>query len=249
MQKFIAIGSFEFAWEQNEISITFHSQWKKKCEWNGHLKRQCYIHHRIYQVYPKKYVQGFPCALLCLLSFGTRWFFYPYPSGLLHKHWRNLMIAAVVMKHPWRIWVNTMIGVKYGFDSVQAAYLNRTEVGEYLLHLYVIEDGENDSLYSYINKDGVFVLGGRMYLTPNPAKHITTLLRYQSWYGLIQWEEALLCNASSHWQSPYPVWSLHTNPLGIHNMTTTKQSTTKPCGYSVGYTFRIWWLCRSTLVE
>ena len=28
-------------------------------------------------------------------------------------------------------------------------------------------------------------------------------------YGLHQWEEALLCNASSHWLSPYPEWSLN----------------------------------------
>ena len=34
------------------------------------------------------------------------------------------------------------------------------------------------------------------------------VLRHQSGYGLNQWEEALLCNASSHWPSPYPKWSL-----------------------------------------
>ena len=28
------------------------------------------------------------------------------------------------------------------------------------------------------------------------------------WYGLNQWEGALLRNASSHWLSPYPDWSL-----------------------------------------
>ena len=30
-----------------------------------------------------------------------------------------------------------------------------------------------------------------------------------SGYGLGQWEEALLCNAFSHWPSPYPEWSLY----------------------------------------
>ena len=34
--------------------------------------------------------------------------------------------------------------------------------------------------------------------------------RDHSGYGLCQWEELLLCNASSHWQSPLPEWSLHT---------------------------------------
>ena len=30
-------------------------------------------------------------------------------------------------------------------------------------------------------------------------------------YGLCQWENALLCNAFSHWQSPYPEWCLWLN--------------------------------------
>ena len=32
--------------------------------------------------------------------------FHPYPSGLLHGHWGNHMIAPVPVKQPWRIWVN-----------------------------------------------------------------------------------------------------------------------------------------------
>ena len=38
---------------------------------------------------------------LCL---GIFWWFYPYPSGLLHWHWGNLMIAPVPVKQPWNIW-------------------------------------------------------------------------------------------------------------------------------------------------
>ena len=30
---------------------------------------------------------------------------YLYPSGLLHWHWGNHMIAPVPVKQPWRIWV------------------------------------------------------------------------------------------------------------------------------------------------
>ena len=31
---------------------------------------------------------------------------YPYPSGLLYQHWGNHMIAPVLVKQPWRIWIN-----------------------------------------------------------------------------------------------------------------------------------------------
>ena len=34
--------------------------------------------------------------------------------------------------------------------------------------------------------------------------------RNHSGYGLSQWKEALLCNASSHWRIPYPEWYLNT---------------------------------------
>ena len=47
---------------------------------------------------------------------------------------------------------------------------------------------------------------------PPPPKCYTS--RDHSWYGLSQWEEALLCNASlllcnasTHWPSPYPKWA------------------------------------------
>ena len=33
--------------------------------------------------------------------------------------------------------------------------------------------------------------------------------RDHSGYGISQWEEALWCNASFHWLSPYPKWSLN----------------------------------------
>ena len=39
--------------------------------------------------------------------------------------------------------------------------------------------------------------------------------RYHSWYGLSQWEKALLCNASSHWPSPCPEWSLLVGKVNI----------------------------------
>ena len=45
------------------------------------------------------YISSFPCRFL--------WNIYPYPSGLLHWCWGNHVIAPVLVKQPWRIWVNT----------------------------------------------------------------------------------------------------------------------------------------------
>ena len=52
-----------------------------------------------------------------------------------------------------------------------------------------------------------------MMPTLSPLVHIGGVYicynyRDHSWYELIQCEEALHCNASSHWLSPYQEWSL-----------------------------------------
>ena len=52
----------------------------------------------ISSVHPKTYAHGLCFAVVWCMSF------YPYPSGLLHSHWGNLMIAPVPVKQPWRIW-------------------------------------------------------------------------------------------------------------------------------------------------
>ena len=39
---------------------------------------------------------------------GFKWSIYPYPSGLLHWHWGNHMIASVPVKWPWRIGVKSI---------------------------------------------------------------------------------------------------------------------------------------------
>ena len=41
----------------------------------------------------------------------------------------------------------------------------------------------------------------------------SNVIRHNAGYGFSQWEEALLCNAFSHWPSPYPEWSLAIMPL------------------------------------
>ena len=45
-------------------------------------------------------------ALLCFVVV-IHWLVFPYPSGLLHWHCGNLMIAPVPAKQPWWIWINT----------------------------------------------------------------------------------------------------------------------------------------------
>ena len=44
-------------------------------------------------------------ALLCFVVV-IHWLIFPYPSGLLHWHCGNLMIAPVPAKQPWWIWIN-----------------------------------------------------------------------------------------------------------------------------------------------
>ena len=51
-----------------------------------------------------------------------------------------------------------------------------------------------------------------IYILYNWKNHI----RDNSWYGLSQWEEALLCNAFSHWLSPYPEWDLLMCDISLH---------------------------------
>ena len=45
-------------------------------------------------------------SLLCFVVV-IHWLIFPYPSGLLHWHCGNLMIAPVPAKQPWWIWINT----------------------------------------------------------------------------------------------------------------------------------------------
>ena len=44
-----------------------------------------------------------------IVPYGFVQLFSPYPSGLLHWHWGNHMIAPVPVKKPWRIWMKSTI--------------------------------------------------------------------------------------------------------------------------------------------
>ena len=46
-----------------------------------------------------------PCCGYIIVFSGFMGCIYPYPSGLLHWHWGNRVIAPVQVKQPWRIWV------------------------------------------------------------------------------------------------------------------------------------------------
>ena len=45
-------------------------------------------------------------------------------------------------------------------------------------------------------------------------------------YGLSRREEALLCNTSSHWQSPYPEWSLRWHLINVPHTSSGSQGVT-----------------------
>ena len=61
-------------------------------------------------------------ALLCFVVV-IHWLIYPYPSGLLHRHCGNLMIAPVPAKQPWWIWINT------SFEFIMNDYITTTKQG------------------------------------------------------------------------------------------------------------------------
>ena len=55
-------------------------------------------------VCPKIYAHG--AWFCCLLLWFDLRRLYPYPSGLLHWHWGNHMIAPVPVKQSWKIWID-----------------------------------------------------------------------------------------------------------------------------------------------
>ena len=59
----------------------------------------------------RKICTYFCCASFCcgyiIIHSRLIWFIYAYPSGLLHWHWGNHMIAPVPVKYSWRVWVKS----------------------------------------------------------------------------------------------------------------------------------------------
>ena len=56
-----------------------------------------------------QYIPRYMHTVFALLCFAVviNWLIVPHPSGLLHWHCGNLMIAPVPAKQPWWIWINT----------------------------------------------------------------------------------------------------------------------------------------------
>ena len=108
-----------FEWNLNhELSINEMTSWMSNWWLVIHslddvlsLKRQQDIksNHKPAYWYTQ---QGWNCYKV-LASLFLQWsctdLFYPYPSGLLHWHWGNHMIAPVPVKQPWRIWASKWI--------------------------------------------------------------------------------------------------------------------------------------------
>ena len=95
-----------------------------------------YITHSTYNIYneyntfrmpntnhPKNYTRQF--AFCCVLLWFDTCQYHPYPSGLLHWHWGNHMIAPVPVKQTWRIWVNKLHGVSR--DDITKINTNRNK--------------------------------------------------------------------------------------------------------------------------
>ena len=74
--------------------LSISNQFDLKCQ--GQIRKLQYIPRNMHTVF----------ALLCFVVV-IHWLIFPYPSGLLHWHCGNLMIAPVPAKQPWWIWINT----------------------------------------------------------------------------------------------------------------------------------------------
>ena len=59
-------------------------------------------------------------ALLCFVVV-IHWLIFPFPSGLLHWHCGNLVIAKVPAKQPWWIWINN------SFEFIMNDYITTTK--------------------------------------------------------------------------------------------------------------------------
>ena len=68
-----------------------------------HKPRRLFPQSNVFRVYPIKYAHGY-CALFLhdciIISLWIHVVKLPYPSGLLHWHWGNHMIAPVPLKQP-----------------------------------------------------------------------------------------------------------------------------------------------------
>ena len=69
---------------------------------------QCCIQFYLLLIY-LQYIPRNMHTVFALLNFAVviHWLILPYPSGLLHWHCGNQVIAPVPAKQPWWIWINS----------------------------------------------------------------------------------------------------------------------------------------------
>ena len=108
-------------------------------------------------------------------------------------------LAAILS---WPLWVKIV-----EVHSINICYeLNKTM--RYPINISTSAPTTKDCIVIKINSapKTYFRLTSNMHFKHSPEITTSYNTRDHSEYGLSQWEEALLCNAFSHWPSPYPEW-------------------------------------------
>ena len=197
-------------------------------------------------------------ALLCFVVV-THWLIFPYPSGLLHWHCGNLTIAPVPAKQPWWIWINTSREFIMN-DCITTTKQSTTKPCAYFLGYTVYEQFKfricHEQYNHFVAEPGIFlhqpidviisVTILDMQDIPRNMHTVFALLCFVvviHWLifpypsGLLHWHCGNLMIAPVPAKQPWLIW-IKTYCEFIMNdcITTTKQSTTKPCAHFLGYT-------------
>ena len=191
-----------------------------------HLKYD--THYQQLQYIPRNMHMVF--ALLCFVVV-IHWLIFPYPSGLLHWHCGNLTIAPVPAKQPWWIWMNTscefimngcVTTTKQSTTKPCAYFLGYTVCLPIMQPMSCFNIKTAFTIYELMHFDRlIFTIGNpvhkrqHIYIGTYPRPPPPPKAAKQPWW----------------------IW-MNTSCEFIMNgcVTTTKQSTTKPCAYFLGYT-------------
>ena len=115
-------------------------------------------------------------ALLCFVVV-IHWLIFPYPSGLLHWHCGNLMIAPVPAKQPWWIWINTSCEFIMN-DCITTTKQSTTKLCAYFLGYTV------SRLHHINNAMSLPCLLPSYTLPSNSIMDVTDTLYCLHWYGI-----------------------------------------------------------------
>ena len=119
------------------------------------------------------------CAMFCyscIFRSGSMWSIYPYPSGLLHWHWGNHMIAPVPVMQPWRIWVKWSGSKWHKICKILSMYCA-------CMYIHIFSASVKTVVY--------------LHCSNNP---LLKPMHKADWRLVSsQWETPLHCNDVSHW--------------------------------------------------